>query len=152
MGAFKRKYLRMKKFECDGCVNKKCIVYTKGPEMPKYCTAVENMVASWKEVKEAVTDWNQLPKLTVEVFDRPECPKNVQYVVVTSEGRVVGYTSKPYINTFYNMHKELTQCWAVDTGCSFTISAAGTFDASDWQNSLIERSAKVLPAWVKVGK
>ena len=83
------------------------------------------------------------PKLTEEVFNRPDCPKNVQYAVVTSEGRVVGYTSKPYINKEYD-------CWGFNAGCSFTISVAGTFDPTDWQNSLVERPAK-LPDWCKIG-
>jgi hypothetical protein len=99
------------------------------------------------------------PKLTTEVFNRSDCPKNVQYAVVTSEGRVVGYTSKPYINKEYD-------CWGFNEGCSFTISAVGTFDSTDWQNSLVERPGKFdasdwqnslierpakLPDWCKPG-
>jgi hypothetical protein len=84
------------------------------------------------------------PKLTEEVFNRPGCPKNVQYAVVTSEGRVVGYTSKPYINKEYD-------CWGFNEGCSFTVSVAGTFDSTDWQNSLVERPIK-LPDWCKAGE
>jgi hypothetical protein len=96
------------------------------------------------------TDWRDSlierpkPKLTEEVFNRPGCPKNVQYAVVTSEGRVVGYTSKPYINKEYD-------CWGFNEGCSFTVSVAGTFDSTDWQNSLVERPIK-LPDWCKSGE
>ena len=141
----------MKKFECNGCTEH-CVIYRADGGTPTRCVDCDDW-ADWHEAKEeeTVTDCNQLPKLTTEIFDRPDCPKNVRYAVVTSEGRVVGYTSKPYINTFYNMHNELTRCWGFDTGCSFTIAIAGTFDASDWQNSLIERPAKTPPEGCTVG-
>ena len=138
----------MKKFECKGCELHCELTPKETCLLPKCCPFAEGYEPVWHEVKEEEDP--KLPKLTAEVFDRPECPKNVQYAVVTSEGRVIGYKSKPYINTFYNMHKELSQCWGFNSGCSFTISVVGTFDPSDWQNSLIERPTKALPDWVKV--
>lgn len=142
----------MRIFKCDGCYEKCCVTIQFGANPPRHCHHDDN-ISNWCEVKEEpTTKSSQLPKLTAEVFRRPDCPKNVQYAVVTSEGRVIGYTSKPYINTFYNIYNELTQCWAFDAGCSFTISVAGTFDSSDWQNSLIERPVKTLPDWCKGGE
>lgn len=85
---------------------------------------------------------NTLPKLTTEVFDRPNFPKNADYAVVTPGGRGIAYTSKPYINEEY-------QCWGFAEGCCFTFACAGSFDTSDWRNSLIERPAK-LPEWCTV--
>lgn len=134
----------MRNYQCNACGIRICTAeYQDGSGVPFKCTGGSVFVChpQWKEIERETAT---LPKLTTEVFDRPDCPKNVQYAVVTSEGRVVGYINKPYINKEYD-------CWGFNAGCSFTISVDGTFDPTDWQNSLVERPVK-LPAWCKEGE
>lgn len=85
---------------------------------------------------EPVTECNQLPKLTVEVFDRPDCPEWAQYAAVDADGDGYYYEDKPRAC-------EADGEWLVDkciigTNCIIT----DDFDPTDWQNSLIERSIK----------
>lgn len=75
----------------------------------------------------------ELPKLTVEVFDHPDCPSWANYAAVNKGGRVIFYEDKK------------------SPGVKADI---GFFDASDWPNTIIERPKKQeqLPDWVKVGE
>jgi hypothetical protein len=141
MGAFKRKDLKMKKFECNGCVYRKCTADVEQSEIPKYCALKGYLVSVWHEVKE---EEQKLPKLTAEVFDRPDCPEWANYASVNADGEVWFHARKPKIvdnfwcagspEKMYQRHKE--------------------FDAFDWKNSLVKRPAKekVLPDWCKVGE
>ena len=80
-----------------------------------------------------------LPKLTAEVFDRPDCPKWAKWAAVDPSGDAYFYIEKPQASSNH---------WCVPVGCEFFY--INRFDASDWRNSLIERPA-VLPDWCKVG-
>lgn len=88
----------------------------------------------------------ELPKLTVEVFDRPDCPEWANYAVVNCDGRLTFFADKP------KFEGEDYGCWS----CSYSkykhINNT-VFDASDWENSLIERPKKQeqLPDWVCEG-
>ncbi len=83
--------------------------------------------------KQPATGCSQLPKLTVEVFDRPDCPEWAEYAAVDADGAVWGFAIEPYFD-------EENRCWVCHTddyeGSSFI---AEGFDASDWKNSLIKR-------------
>ena len=81
----------------------------------------------------------QLPKLTEEVFDRQDCPKWAKYAAVDNDGEGWYYEHKPVVGCSPNFVSIGTRTRKID----------GTFDATDWQNSLIERPAK-LPEWCKV--
>ena len=97
------------------------------------------------ECSQSVTNSSQLPKLTTEVFDRPDCPKWVQWAAVDSNGAGYYYSEKPFI-----MSEAFGWCMV----CSETNRSeliCGEFNNSDWQNSLIERPA-TLPDWCKVGE
>jgi hypothetical protein len=106
-----------------------------------------NNIANWREEDEPttnssqlVTNCNQLPKLTAEVFNRPDCPEWANYAAVDESGVAYYYAEEPYArkHTFGSLDSMKT----ID----------GTFDASDWKNSLIERPEKnTLPDWCKVG-
>ena len=93
---------------------------------------------------ESTKDRNQLPKLTVEVFDRPDCPKWAQYAAVDECGCVRLFSDSPWLGeSCWNWSKgEVRQLFGVK------------FDASDWQKSRIKRPAKKpeLPGWCKVGE
>lgn len=97
---------------------------------------------------QSVTDCNQLPKLTVEVFDRPDCPEWAKYAAVDADGNGFYYEDKPRAC-------EADEEWLVDmciVGTNRNIT--GNFDPTGWQNSLIERPVKEtkLPDWCKVGE
>lgn len=129
----------MKKFECRGCENH-CVITTNNAYCPVLCHLV---CEDWHEVKEeTTTESNQLPKLTAEVFDHPNCPEWAKYAAVDVSGIAHYFDERPYLaDTFF--YNNCAHHWTVD----------GDFDASDWQNSLIERPAKIeLPDWCKVGE
>jgi hypothetical protein len=98
--------------------------------------------------EQTVTDCNQLPKLTVEVFDRPDCPKWAMYAAVTPHGSLLFFAEKPIIVKNENNFEK----WNTDKNWYY--GGMGYFDTSDWQNSLIERPIKEtkLPDWCKVGE
>lgn len=79
---------------------------------------------------EPLENIEQLPKLTAEVFDHPDCPAWATAAVVSSCG--TGYWVD---GDFETGHKEIP----------------GQFDFSNWKNSQINRPAK-LPEWCKVGE
>lgn len=94
------------------------------------------------ECSQAVTECNQLPKLTTDVFDREDCPEWARYAVVNSKGVLIFFGGKP---TFEGADYG---CWSCSC-CPYKHIRGIVFDASDWQNSLIERPA-TLPDWCKV--
>lgn len=83
-----------------------------------------------------------LPKLTAEVFDRPDCPEWAKWAAVDRNGIGYFFPSKP------SLHPAL---WVNHSTDKCAVPISGKFDASDYQNSLIERPAK-LPNWCKVGE
>ena len=70
-----------------------------------------------------------LPKLTVDIFDRPDCPECAKWAAVDECGDAYVYDTKPV---------KQSEDWHTDEGGDFI----GEYDPADWQNSLIERPAK----------
>lgn len=70
----------------------------------------------------------KLPKLTVDVFKRPDCPGWAKWAAVDIAGRVWGFISKPC----------LISNWVSNSDAYFLCSG---YSAVNWQNSLIERPA-----------
>jgi hypothetical protein len=100
-------------------------------------------VTNCNQTEQPTSDCSQLPKLTAEVFDRPDCPEWAKYAAVDKNGKAYYFINKPKCcNAGY--FRDLG--W--DAGNFMLI---GDFDSSDWQNSLIERPAK-LTEWCKVGE
>lgn len=134
----------MKKFKCNGCHNE-CSILNDNGFSPLMCPYFPDRIAHWQlieEEKEAVTDCNQLPKLTVEVFDHPDCPAWAKYAAVDKCGTAWFHECEPEIIEYLWWSKSQDELCHIHK----------KFDNSDWQNSLIERPAKALPDWCKVGK
>jgi hypothetical protein len=124
----------MKKFECDYCAKPCVLTFDSGcSNVPRFCPYLTTQPTKWHEVKEDSAEnaqttneqfgnSEQLPKLTVEVFDRPDCPEWANYASVNKNGRVIFFEDKN------------------SPGVKADI---GFFDTSDWQNSLIERPKKL---------
>ena len=93
--------------------------------------------------EQPVTECNQLPKLTAEVFNRPDCPEWAKYAAVDENGKARFHAEEPFVPTKFNGTR-----WCSAGNDSFI---SGEFDASAWQNSLVERSTK-LSDWCKVGE
>lgn len=93
-----------------------------------------------------VTNSNQLPKLTAEVFNRPDCPEWARYAAVNADGLVRVFLNKP--SHQYRMYWYDPDSWW-ERGLHSV-----KYDASDWQHSLIERPGKEtkLPDWCKPGE
>lgn len=79
------------------------------------------------------------PKLTEEVFARPDCPEWAQYAAVDADGMVALFEHRPKISLVGNWWDRVEKYCPLD----------GRYDSSNWRNSLIERPAK-LPDWCKV--
>ena len=121
------------------CRQKQCPLAPCKAEMsselrPNCCFAMIGSFSAW-EREEPITDCNQLPKLTTEVFDRSDCPKQAKFAVVTEDGTAEWYGKRPVFNIYNNRwYPDCTDC------CNRIIE--GKYDASDYQNSLIERPSK----------
>jgi hypothetical protein len=97
-----------------------------------------------ENVAKATCSFGVLPKLTVEVFDRPDCPEWARYAAVSSDGRCLVCREHPI--------KIGGRRWA-NPESYWEKSIDGKFDVADWPNSLIERpEKKTLPEWCKVGE
>lgn len=105
---------------------------------------VKELLLSLHE-EQPVTDCNQLPKLTVEVFDREDCPEWAKYAAVDDNGTGTYYEREPEYDGYLG-------CWLRSDKRAFIIGDG--WDYTDWQHSLIERPAKEnkLPDWCKVGE
>lgn len=105
--------------------------------------AVERVKDLLRHLREPITECKQLPKLTSEVFDREDCPEWAKYAAVDSDGDV----------RYHERYPRLSKYWWVSDG-NITGVNYGKFNATDWQNSLIERPVKEtkLPDWCKVGE
>lgn len=68
------------------------------------------------------------PKLTVDIFDRPDCPEWAKWAAVDEDGKGYLYSSEP-ARGLHVFHFGLDNDYI------------GDYDPSDWQNSLIERPA-----------
>lgn len=110
----------------------------------KFCDAMDK---GKENVAKATCNFGNLPKLTAEVFDRPDCPEWAKFAAVDADGTVWVYDNEPWTS------KE-NGCWIchahIDEGLA---CIAEGFDPSDWQKSLIERPVKEnkLPDWCKPG-
>lgn len=126
----------MKKFECKSCTPHCELIPKKTGLFPEFCPFAEGHKTVWCEVKED----HKLPKLTEEVFDRPECFAWADYAAVGADGKGFYFQSEP---------AKTDHAWRLPDDCK--IANIGIFDASDWENSLIKRPPKEdLPDWVKV--
>lgn len=100
----------------------------------------EEAIAKRDKIQALLTEC--LPELTVDVFSLPDCPEWADWAAVDSSGDAFWYSDLPHV-----------------TGCEHMWDSVGafqeiqsTFDASDWQNSLIKRPNKAtLPDWCEVG-
>jgi hypothetical protein len=103
-------------------------------------------VTNCNQTEQPTSDCSQLPKLTAEVFDRPDCPAWARYAAVHANGIAFFYENEPSFGV-----GKLKGTWYVDDGEFCRVDTTLYFDPSDWQNSLIERPAK-LPDWCKPGE
>lgn len=67
------------------------------------------------------------PKLTVDIFDRPDCPEWARWAAVDADGSGHVFDGKPDRGSLY---------WR---GYYVNAIYIGDYDPTDWQNSLIER-------------
>lgn len=77
---------------------------------------------------------HKAPKLTANIFNRPDCPEWAQWAAVDASGDAYAYENKP-------KHDGLLG-WGFCDGRSCRL---GDFDRSDWRHSLIQRPIKELP-------
>jgi hypothetical protein len=91
---------------------------------------------------------NPRPKLTAEVFDRPDCPEWARYAAVNGDNTASWFNDKP----IYNGNKRRLWLCKATPYYNEVKTIPGVWDASDWQKSLVQRPAAKLPDWCKVGE
>ena len=74
----------------------------------------------------------QLKQLDQSAFDHPYATDRFKYVALNADGQAVFFESKPVISNCLDI-------WVVHTGSVMPMLKG--YDASNWQNSLIERDA-----------
>lgn len=137
----------MSKWECKKCgTTVPCVLdYGEASKTnPSMCVIGKYDPPDWQEVKEqeTATNCSQLPKLTVEVFDRPDCPEWAKYAAVDKCGCVRLFSDSPWLSE---------SCWNWSNGEVRKLFGV-KFDASNWQKSRIKRPEKnTLPEWCKPG-
>lgn len=106
--------------------------------------AAEKVKALFLSLHEA-----ELPKLTIEVFNREDCPSWAKYAAVDSDGMAYYYSDLPNIGIM---------CWksAINGRGALELrdekDNSIIFDSSDWKNSLIERpNIESVPEWCQIG-
>ena len=81
----------------------------------------------------------QLKQLDQSAFDHPYVDDRFKYVALNADGQAVFFESKPVISNCLDI-------WVVHTGSVMPMLKG--YDASNWQNSLIERDIAKEPAEV----
>ena len=138
----------MSKWKCE---NQKCekLCYAELPERchPTGCLLSKNNNPNWRKEDEPVTNCNQLPKLTAEVFNRPDCPAWAKYAAVDASGLAYYYSESPFV---------LSDAFGWGMVCSNNNQCAiipEKFTHINWSESLIERPEKKTPPdWCKLGE
>lgn len=130
----------MTKWKCSkyDCMLSPCVLETR--TVPHSCPLLNLTTPEWEMQEPAPTDTTTdiLPKLTVEVFDRPDCPKWAKYVAVDANGYGYWYEENPGL--LYT-----------GIGHGSKVRLIGRFDSC--VNSFIDRpEKKTLPDWCKVGE
>lgn len=95
----------------------------------------------WRIVEEAkeetTTNCSQLPKLTAEVFDRPDCPESALCATVDTDGTAYFHLFTPVLYT--NEWQKTNYCQKIP----------GKWDATNW-TEIIKRPPRAgLPDWVQ---
>lgn len=108
--------------------------YAKLPEYhkPRNCV-LDGRLPDWRADDEPTTNSSQLPKLTADVFNHPNCPEWAEYAAVDADGQVWVYGYEPFIDGevgFWVCHNDDYE------GGAFIGKG---YDATDWKNSLIQR-------------
>lgn len=136
----------MRKYQCNACGICICSAeYQDGSGVPFKCTYVTDRYCKpqWEEIEREVAN---LPKLTAEVFDRPDCPEWAKYAAVDGCGR--GF----YYEAFPRPHKQ-GRFFLLSTVYGKSQRIPGKFDGANWINSIVIRQEKSsLPDWCKVGE
>ena len=115
-----------------------CCIYHRGNQKARKafyyeCFPEEKPVEAEKCCKECANykpkeEPKKLPKLTQEVFNRPDCPEWAQYAAVDSEGKARWYQSRPWLS------------WHEGYWCGYDEkSIPGKWDFSHWKKSIVEK-------------
>lgn len=117
------------------------IVYLRQPDGKEESIDMSHFIMSYRftDTKDYCCKWEReikdpLPKLTVEVFDRKDCPEWAQWAAVDSDGQAYFYDSKPFVGD--------CAWWGDWGGIEVARIDRITFDATGWKTSLIERPKK----------
>lgn len=113
-------------------------------ELRQRCIANETAIASLELIlkENGIERQPQLKQLDYSAFDHPYVDDRFKYVALNADGQAVFFESKPVISNCLNI-------WVVHTGSVMPMLKG--YDASNWQNSLIERDTAKEPLEVDLG-
>lgn len=72
----------------------------------------------------------ELPKLTTNIFDAPDCPEWAKWAAVDADGRGFVYRANPVMGRYG---------WHITKGGFQAGTHIGDYDPTDWQSSLTKR-------------
>jgi hypothetical protein len=131
----------MRKFECTTprCQRKVpcALISDEESNYPPICCPHTGTYTGWRIIEESKEE-QKLPKLTAEVFNRPDCPKSAVCATVDTDGTAYFHLFTPVLYT--NEWQKTNYCQKIP----------GKWDATNW-TEIIKRPAKVLPDWVEEG-
>lgn len=120
-----------------------CCIYHRGNQKAREafyyeCFPEEKPVEAEKCRKECANykpkeEPKKRPKLTQEVFDRPDCPEWAEWAVVEGDGKAFWFSKKPKVFE----ESKVDQIWYCP-GTKYE-RIDGEFDASTWRESLIKK-------------
>lgn len=107
--------------------------------MSKLCTICKELTDIHKDIKyikeQTESKWGPLPKLTTEVFNRPDCPNWAKWAAVDDDGTGTYYENKPEYDASLGG-------WLRTDKRAYVFSAKGEWCNTDRHNRLIERPAQ----------
>lgn len=132
----------MEKFECSTplCQRKVPCVLISDDESaytPVRCPHT-GTYTGWRIIEESKEEEVKLPKLTAEVFDRPDCPKGALWATVDNDGTAYFHLFTPILYT--NEWQKTNYCQKIP----------GKWDATNWTEIIKRLPKDELPDWCKV--
>jgi len=126
----------MSKWVCAKCSDDSPCYFDGGncERQPTMCPLDVDGYPQW-EPAEQFGNSEQLPKLTEEVFNRPDCPEEATFAIVYQNGSAAFFRG----NCYDIKPSERGWGYSRSSGVYQLCEIPGNWDASDWQHSLVRR-------------
>lgn len=139
----------MDKFICknNGCFNSCAVSLNVATKAPDHCL-MTGEEQEWQKIidpvkaPEPAAKNEPLPKLTADVFKRPDCPEWARWAAVDSEGNAYWFEKVPYLVKEHDEWEGWSGYWESE-GQDRDIP--GKYDYGNWENGLIKNPDAKMP-------